>query len=189
MLLAILTIPACSAQVGSDSGPIVQFGPVDQPIATASVAADVDTTVDVAVNATSNVAVASPSATLTGTADFRGIGADTTAQTAHVAPTQWADGGDNRPVAIVATFSGSGWPMVIAVVAAVAVFAIAMLGEKYKILKGNARGVAQAIHDLGPSDHRDRLLTLIRQRIPVQPAWDAVVGNLDVSHTIHPSTR
>ncbi|MCL2701791.1 MAG: hypothetical protein FWE88_08895, partial [Phycisphaerae bacterium] len=149
-------------------------------------------TVDVAVNATSNVAVASPSATLTGTADFRGIGADTTAQTAHVSPTQWADGGDNRPVAIVATFSGSGWPIVLIVVVMglVLVFYSSYTEQKKKLteeelhsekLERNGQSVASAIKDMGPSPARDLLLTLIKQRIPDQSLWNDVVGTYDVS--------
>jgi hypothetical protein len=181
LLLLILLAPACSAQVGSDSEPVVQVGSTSQPMATVSVEAPVDATVH----------VASPHATLTGSADLHGIGSDTTAQTASQANTSSA-GGDNRPVAIVATFSGSGWPMVVVAFSAVVIWIFYVMNtrqakkidqreDEYDTLERNAVGVAKAIYDIGPGPVRDKLLARIRANVKDGEEWDATIGAWHVS--------
>jgi hypothetical protein len=196
LCLSLGLTSACSAQVGSDSDPLVQIGPTDQPVATATMDATATATVDVAatVEATATVQapvdatlnIASPTATLTGTADIGEIGTDTTTQTTTQHNTSSA-GGDNHPVSIVTTLNGSGWPVafVVAVMVLGVVFSLwVRLSRQYDTLEANAQGAAHAIRDMGASPDRDRLLTLIRKHIADQQSWSEIVGAFDVSHEV-----
>jgi len=193
LAMSLLLFPACSAQVGSESEPLVQVGSEGQPLANMPVSANVAATVAASVDATldSSINVASPSATLAGSADLSGIASDTSKQETAQRNTSSA-GGDNRPIETNLSINGSGWPF------AAAILGVALLWLFYTIhrcqverlaagdakcttVEQNAQGVARAIHDLGPGPVRDKLLTLISRRVKDRDAWEATVGSYDVS--------